>query len=57
MYWALWEGRVDADGNPKFPPDGQHLGGVQFYDDGIVRTYTEFDKIKVLAIKTRTVHW
>lgn len=57
MYWALWEGRVDADGNPKFPPGGQHLGGVQFYDDGIVRTYTEFDKIKVLAIKTRTVNW
>ena len=51
------EGRVDADGNPKFPPGGQHLGGVQFYDDGIVRTYTEFDKIKVLAIKTRTVNW
>lgn len=57
MYWALWEGPVDKDGNPKFTPGGPNLQGVQFYDEGIVRTYSAFDKIKLLAIKTRTVQW
>jgi hypothetical protein len=57
MYWALWDGPVDKEGNPTFSPGGQNLEGVQFYDTGIVRTFDAFGKIKVLAIKTRTVHW
>ena len=42
MYWAS---NSDYDG----------LAGVQFYDDGIIRHYEPDDKIKVLAIKTRTI--
>lgn len=44
-YWAQNDDATDT------------VVGVQFYDDGIVRRYAPDDKIEVLAIKTRTVHW
>lgn len=47
IFGIYWASNADYDG----------LASVQFYDDGIIRHYEPDDKIKVLAIKTRTVHW